>query len=343
MNTPSYFTKITALLGVAVFLTMGLTTVHAVNVAALVDNIQAASGDKQKQAARQAGQMIAENVDGKTAAADIVALLNSLPRPLSGVLAGSIVIGAAQKNPVFLPLFNAAAVTANDTTIAVAPAILSEVTASAPLARASAIATPIGLAYAEHRTLMVQAPQLITAMAKQIIAKKGNAELTATQLADTIAALTVLLPGSDAERLGIIENISRDVAQMLEANKLSHLAPLIVGQLGSTLKAIGGSADTSALVARIGSAFSDSISNRAVKAEIASMVAAVNSGAVGTSSDFAAIIAAARPVTIEGPYVNDGPSGLTGVANAIQIPGTIFVFPPHRGAITPPDTLNQNQ
>ena len=172
MTTSPFLFRMTPILGAAVLLAMGISPLPAADVSAITaqlatissldgkltvlqntatglsDNDKAALGAAliqsvapadQKEAARRVAQILAT---GSADTAIFAALLaNDLPASLASSLAGSIVIGASQTDPVHLPQITAAVINANSATIANAPGIAGEVTAAAPLSRASAIAS----------------------------------------------------------------------------------------------------------------------------------------------------------------------------------------------------------
>ncbi|MEI8233459.1 MAG: hypothetical protein WCH57_02100 [Verrucomicrobiota bacterium] len=359
----------TPILGAAVLLAMGISPLPAADVSAITaqlatissldgkltvlqntatglsDNDKAALGAAliqsvapadQKEAARRVAQILAT---GSADTAIFAALLaNDLPASLASSLAGSIVIGASQTDPVHLPQITAAVINANSATIANAPGIAGEVTAAAPLSRASAIASAIGISLAGNDTLTKEAPLIATSMTREIIAKGGDITQLGKQVSDTIAALTVLLPGSVASNQALIVEIGRDVAAVI-SDQYSSLAPAIVGVTASALRAAAGGVDVSSVINSFSATFGDAISDPTIKTQITSITTAVNQGTANIDTTAITNLLATAQSNQGGTQSPTGVSGLPGSQlPGSQLPGSQFVFPPPAATPTPTPT-----
>ncbi len=369
MTTSPFLFRMTPILGAAVLLAMGISPLPAADVSAITaqlatissldgkltvlqntatglsDNDKAALGAAliqsvapadQKEAARRVAQILAT---GSADTAIFAALLaNDLPASLASSLAGSIVIGASQTDPVHLPQITAAVINANSATIANAPGIAGEVTAAAPLSRASAIASAIGISLAGNDTLTKEAPLIATSMTREIIAKGGDITQLGKQVSDTIAALTVLLPGSVASNQALIVEIGRDVAAVI-SDQYSSLAPAIVGVTASALRAAAGGVDVSSVINSFSATFGDAISDPTIKTQITSITTAVNQGTANIDTTAITNLLATAQSNQGGTQSPTGVSGLPGSQlPGSQLPGSQFVFPPPAATPTPTPT-----
>ena len=209
--------------------------------------IQSAPADTQKEVAGQVAQILAGLKGSNSDAAKLAGLLTSkLPPNLAASVAGSIAIGAGASDPQHLPQITAAVIVSQPATQDRAGAIAEEVTASAPLSRASSIASALGEAFVGHPRLADQAPQIAAGITRAIL-PKGTLEQTRPEVANSVAALAVLLPGSIRANQDRITNIGKAVAAMI-ADKNTGMATTIVGITSAVLKSAAGSTNIDAVL-----------------------------------------------------------------------------------------------
>ena len=240
--------------------------------------IQSAPANTQKDVARRVAQILASLEDGSSDTAKLAGLLASkLPRNLAGSLAGSIAIGAGTSDPQHIPQIAAAVIVAQPGTIAHAGAIAEEITTFAPLAKASSISSAIGAMFAEYPSLAEKSPQIAAGITRGILSHKGTLEQLRPEVANSVAALTVLLPGSIRSNKDLITNIGKEVAAVIY-QKYSGMATTIVGITSATLKSAAGSSDITSVLNNFRDAFKDAIADPIIQGKLDVVVSQVDSG-----------------------------------------------------------------
>ncbi|MDD5348651.1 MAG: hypothetical protein PHQ12_00440 [Chthoniobacteraceae bacterium] len=290
--------------------------------------IGAANPAEQKQLAGKVAQILAT---GDKDAAKVAALLvDALPSDLQAKLAGSIAIGAGKADPAHLPQLTAAVIAVNPVTRAAAPGIAGEVTAAAPLAQGCLIATAIGSTFSQFPELAKEAPQIAASMVGAMVTK-GTIDQVRKPIANTVAALTALLPGTISSNQALIAEIGRSVAAVI-SGKYPGLATTIVGVTSSTLKAAAGDANIAPVLASFRNAFRG-INDPTLQTRLDVVAASVNDGN-GVGEDFTSLpIGQGQP---EAPLGSNVPS-YPGAPGAASGPGAfIFVAPPTGGATPTP-------
>ena len=157
-----------------------------------------------------------------------------------------------------------------------AAVLAREVTASCPLSDAVEIATVIGKMYESLPALIKQAPEIAAEMTRAIIAK-GTIEQTRPVVANSVAALTVLLPGSVSSNKTIITNIGKQVAAVI-AEKNSGMATTIVAITSVTLKSVAGPSDITNILEAFAAEFKDAIPDPIIQAKLDTLVSQINLG-----------------------------------------------------------------
>ena len=242
--------------------------------AALITSLPAS---EQQQAATTVAQTLTSMTDAPADVPKLASLITAkLPPGLAPQLAPSIIAGAALTNPAQLPQITSAVIVTNQNTINHAADIAGAVTKAAPLTVASSIATAIGAAFSENPALVDKAPQIAASMTSNIL-PKGTGDLIRTEVSNTVAALTVLLPGSIDNNQSVISRIGAQVAAIISAQS-PDLATAIVGVTTTTLKSAAGSSDISTVVTDFGNAFKSSVTDTTIKQQLDTVVTQVNSG-----------------------------------------------------------------
>jgi len=347
-----------ALLGVAALLATGSASLRAADLPAVTAQLAAintldgklaflkqAAGLSEKEKATL-GASVIESVapaDQKAAAVKVALTLsagerntarfaalltNALPSRLGASLAGSIAIGAGQADPTHLPQIAAAVIVANSATIANAAAIAGEVTTAAPLSITGEIASAIGSTFSQHHNLAQKAPEIAASMTSAIVTK-GTQDQVRPQVANTVAALTALLPGSVSDNKALIVSIGKAVAAVI-APKYPGLATTVVGVTSAALKAAAGTADIGSVLTSFSDTFRDAISDPVIQGKLSAVVADVNQG--GGGKDIAPLekpIAANNasqlpPVGVVAPKTATYP----GAPGAPADPGSFFFWTP---------------
>ena len=238
--------------------------------------IESASESSRKSVAGQVAQILAGLKNNSDTTKLIGLLTNKLPRSMAPSVAGSIAIGAGISDPQHLPQFTAAVIVSQSSTIDAAGAIAQEVTASAPLARATSIASAIGAAFADHSRLADKAPEIAAAITRALL-PKGTLEQTRPEIADSVAALTILLPGSINGNKELITNIGKAVASVI-AQSNTGMATTIVGITSAALKSAAGSSNISDVLEGFERAFADAIADPIIKDKLGRVVSEINAG-----------------------------------------------------------------
>jgi hypothetical protein len=241
--------------------------------------IQSAPPEKQKEIARNVAQILAGLKDGPTDTPQLATLLtNKLPHNLAGSLAGSIAIGAGNSDPQHLPQITAAVIVAQPATIAQAGLIAEEVTAAAPLEKANLIASAIGAKFVDYPSLVEKAPKIAVGITHGILTHQAGIDQIRKETAHSIAALTVLLPGSIRSNQVMITQIGKEVAAAI-ATDHPGLATTIVGITSAALKAAAGTADITPVLDGFRDAFKDAISDPVIQGKLDQVVSNVATGA----------------------------------------------------------------
>jgi len=273
--------------------------------------IQSAPAANQKEVAKRVAEILAGLKDGSSNTAKLIGLLTSkLPQNLAPSLAGSIAIGAGKSDPQHLPQFTAAVIVSQSSTIDHAGPIAEEVTASAPLDMGSRIASAIGAAFVDNPQLVKQAPQIAADITIALL-PKGTTEQTRPEIANSVAALIVLLPGSISSNKDLITSVGKAVAAVI-ANSHSGMATTIVGITSAALKSAAGSSDISSVLNNFQAAFADAIDDPIIKDKLAKVVSQINAG----TSD--------KSILPLEPKITSDPQ--------------VFPTPPPTGPVVPPET-----
>ena len=203
-------------------------------------------------------------------------LVGKLPSNLARSLAGSIAIGAGKSDPKRLPQITATVLVAQTATAENAGAIAEEVFAYAPASMASSIASAIGMAFADNPKLVQQAPQIAAGITRALLAKGPDPQIR-RELAESIAALTVLLPGSVRSNHDMITEIGKAVAAVI-ARTRTGLATTIVAVTSATLKAAAGSTNIEPVLVSFRDAFRDAIDDPIIQEKLLTVVSEINAG-----------------------------------------------------------------
>lgn len=243
--------------------------------------ILAAPAETQKEIARSVAQILAGLKDTSSDTPKLASLLaHKLPSNLAASLAGSIAIGAGNSDPQHLPQITAAVILSQSATIDHAGPIAEEVTASAPLEKANLIASAIGAQFADNPKLVEKAPQIAAGITRAIVSKPGSVEDIRSEAANSIAALTVLLPGSIRSNQELIAKIGQEVATVI-AKDHPGLATTIVGITSAALKAAAGTSDIAPVLDDFRDAFKSQISDPVIQGKLDKVVTDVNTGTDG--------------------------------------------------------------
>lgn len=239
--------------------------------------IERAPADSQKRVANRVGQLFGSFKGSNSSSANLLGMLTAkLPRSLAASLAGTIAIGAGISDPEHLPQITAAVIASQSGTIENAGAIAGEVTASAPLDKATSIASAIGAAFVDHAALAKQAPEIAAAITRSLL-PKGTLEQTRPEIANSVAALTVLLPGSIRGNKELITRIGQAVAAVI-AERNTGMATTIVGITSAALKSAAGSSEITDVLNSFKDAFSDTINDAIIKDKLTKVVSDINAG-----------------------------------------------------------------
>ena len=300
--------------------------------------------DQQKAVAGQVARILTpKGVDPVKLATQ---LIKALPAELAGALGGSIALGASQTDPSRLPQITAEVIAATPSTIANAPAIAAEVVAASPIDRASAIASAIGATFIDQKALAEKAPQIAASMIGALV-QHGTLDQVRSQAAQTVAALTVLLPGNINDNKQQITQVGKDVAAVISAQYPS-LAPDIVGMTTEALKTAAGGTNVSPVLTSFADAFSAAIGDTAIKNQITATLTSVERGTANIDI---------KPLekTINDATKSAGnPSVLPGAStdsSKVPEPGSLYFFAPQPtptptptphevpvGPVNPPET-----
>ncbi len=240
--------------------------------------IKSASPENQKEVAGRVAQLLAGIKDDFSDNATLAGLLaKKLPGRVAASVAGSIAIGAGAGDPAQLPQITAAVIASQSATIDQAGAIAQEVTASAPLSQASSIASAIGAMFAEHPRLANKSPEIAAGITRALLAKEASLPEIRSELANSIAALTVLLPGSISSNKNLIIKIGREVATLI-AKDFPGLATTIVGITGGALQSAAGSDDISTVLDGFEDEFKSRIDDPIIKEKLDKVISEIRSG-----------------------------------------------------------------
>lgn len=303
----------------------------ATNAALGASIIQSAPVNTQKEVAGKVAEILA-GLYGETT--ETPKLMGLLVRKLSSRVAESvaedIIFGAAKSVPQLLPQITAAIIVSQSGLLKQAGTIAGDVTSSAPLSSASSIASAIGFAFAENPRLAEQAPDIAADIIRAIL-PKGTLEQTRPEVANSVAALAVLLPGSIRSNDSMITHIGMEVAGVI-ADKNSGMATTIVGITSATLKSAAGSADITTVLDNFAQAFKSSIPDPIIQGKLDTLVTQINSG----NSDKGIVPLARNPTSVpENPSHPSSPESLTDVippASTQLRPGGLPGFFPSTGA-----------
>jgi len=243
------------------------------------DLIASAPANTQLQVARNVAQILASLKDSPSDTPKLIGMLtHKLPANLAPSLAGAIAIGAGNSEPQSLARITAAVIVAQSSTIDHAGTIAEEVTASAPLSSASVIASAIGAAFADNPQLANKAPEIAADITRAILSKQGTVDQLRREIADSVAALTVLLPGSVRSNQNLIVSIGKAVAAVISSTQ-PGMATTIVGITSAALKSAAGTADIAPVLDGFTDAFKDSINDPIIQAKLDKVVSDINLGA----------------------------------------------------------------
>jgi len=239
--------------------------------------IKSVPADTQKDVAGQVAQILVGLKDGVADMPKLAGLLTSkLPSDMARTVAGRIAIGAGNSDPQQLAQITAAVIVSQSGTIDRAGAIAEEVTASSPLANASSIASAIGAEFAEHPRLAKEAPQIAAGITRAIM-DKGTAEQVRPEIANSVAALTVLLPGSVRSNSELITQIGREVSAVIGATH-PGLATTIVGITAAALKSAAGSANITEVLDSFRDTFKNNITDPVINSKLDTVVNEIELG-----------------------------------------------------------------
>lgn len=249
-----------------------LSAAQQIQIAAAI--IQSAPANQQKAVATQLAHLLAPK--GTDPVKVATQLVKALPANLGASLAGSIALGASQAEPSLIGLVTAAVIQATPATIANAPAIAAAVVSGSPIESSVAVASAIGATFYDNKALAAEAPQIAASMVGALV-QLGTIDQVKTPVAQTVAALTALLPGTISENSALITQIGKEVAATISAHYPS-LAPAIVGVTTETLKTAAGGSNVNPVLTSFADAFANAIGDTGIKEQIATTLLAVQQG-----------------------------------------------------------------
>ena len=240
------------------------------------DLIASVPANSQNDIAGQVAQMFAQAKGNTTDTPQLIGLLTSKLTPeVASQVAASIAIGASKGAPAQTAQITAAVIVAQPSTIANAGPIVAAVTAAVPVDMASKIATAIGKEYAAHPTLVAQAPQIAAAMTSSLLTQGPDSQ-TKSPIADSIAALTVLLPDPTGANKDVVTAVGTATSAVLSTNH-PEVVTQIVGTTAQEFQA-NATPGTKPVVIDFANTFQSNITDPALQARLTSAVTEILAG-----------------------------------------------------------------
>jgi hypothetical protein len=208
--------------------------------------IQSAPAERRSETAMRVVELLVKQNPRPADSGKFAALVaKDLPKDLAVAVAPAIIMGAGKADSAHLPKITADVILSQSATIRNAAEIARYVVAASPVSRASDIATAIGMAFSSSPQLASEAPEIAAGFARALVAKipkETTVPEARSALADSVAALVVLLPGSVRSNHNLIVRIGREVAAVI-GHTQPGMATTVVGITSAALKSAAGTSD----------------------------------------------------------------------------------------------------